>query len=209
MPAVQLQGIYASDASHAWVVGDKEPGNKYGTIVRTTDGGASWDKVPYTAPDKGQYALITVHGVDANTVWAVGPGHVMHTADGGATWVDQSPDQLGLAHANGVFAVDPNTIWVVADYGLIFRSDDAGVTWEEQPSGTHQYVMRISAANSQAAWAVTTSQGWPPIGQVLHTDDGGETWDIQAPPVTTWWSWVSFVRSRWDGHLYLPLVTRR
>lgn len=65
VPVVAFNGVYAADAQHAWAVGPEETGNKYGTIVRTADGGQTWLKVPYsithTTHPSAVY-LITVHG---------------------------------------------------------------------------------------------------------------------------------------------------
>jgi photosystem II stability/assembly factor-like uncharacterized protein len=201
VPAVALQGVHASDADHAWVVGEAEPGNEYGTIAATSDGGASWEKRPYTLKEGhdvlGAY-LITVHGFDANTLWAVGNSQAVYSADGGTTWLDRGPD-VGLYDINGVFAVDHDTVWVVVDDGGIYRSDDAGSSWEHQtvpPGTTGDYILRISGVDGQTAWAVTepdpTDQTAP--GHVLYTSDGGKTWMTQTTPVSPGFWGVSFVR---------------
>ena len=195
------QGVYASDAAHAWVVGSPEGDNKYGTILRTSDGGATWERQPYTLahPPDNRYDLITIHGVDANTIWAVGHGQVIHTADGGTTWVQQALPSGGLYDVNGVFAVDHNTVWVVVDDGGIYRSDDSGANWVQQtvPSGTTgDYILRISAVDGQTAWAVTAPDPRSPSypGHVLHTADGGQRWIAQTTPVSPAFWGVSFVR---------------
>ena len=194
--AANLCGVYASDGGHAWVVGANEPGNEYGTIVRTTDGGITWERIPYSLTrELSGYYLISVHGVDANTVWAVGRDLVVHTSDGGLTWIDQNLPVAGY-DVNGVFAVDHSTVWVVTDEGGIFRSDDGGGHWAKQPAPpgtTGDYILRISAVDGQTAWSVT--QPVPPNpGHVLHTADGGQTWIAQTTPVSPAFWGVSFVR---------------
>jgi photosystem II stability/assembly factor-like uncharacterized protein len=199
LPAASLFSAYASDADHIWAAGDAEGDNHPGTILRTTDGGATWEKFTLPAVHDG-YNFLDIHGADANTVWAAGNDEViMHTADGGLTWVNQHPGGQGIADQNGVFAVDRNTVWVVADYGNILRTDDGGATWGEQGiEGFKDYIMRISAVDKQSAWAatvfVTYPQPDPPKGHILHTADGGQTWTIQATPVKTNWWGISFVR---------------
>ncbi len=55
--------------------------------------------------------------------------------------------------------------------------------------------MRISAVGRQYAWAVTTFTGMPEYkGYILTTNDGGQTWSVQQPPIENNWNWVSFVR---------------
>lgn len=139
--------------------------------------------------------MIDIHGVDANTVWIVGPCQVSHTADGGKTWIDQWQPDMSALHMNGVFALDRNYIWLARDYGGIFLSTDGGSNFIQQETPVvGDEVMRISAIDRQTAWAVTV-QFFPPFkGNVLYTADGGQTWITQTTPVKTMWSWVSFVR---------------
>ena len=137
--------------------------------------------------------MIWIHGVDANTVWAVGPGLVLHTADGGSTWSDQTPAEIGPEHVNGVFAVDRNTVWVVSDAGGIYRSDDGGDHWDKQESGTSGWVMRMFALNKLEAWVVTIAVVPTYPGLILRTTDGGQTWVELKPGVDTQWGQASFV----------------
>src|SRR6266851_3341498 len=54
----------------------------YGTILHTTDGGASW-----SLQKNGTEGLWSVTFPNAQTGWAVGPnGTILHTTDGGASW---------------------------------------------------------------------------------------------------------------------------
>ena len=194
-----LCGVYASDAEHAWVVGAMEPGSEYATIVGTSDGGATWERLPCPPVQVGQVAgLISIHGVDANTIWAVGTRQALLSEDGGNTWTDHPPP-TGFFDVNGVAALDRDSVWVVVDNGGIFRSDDRGQSWEKQaiPAGLGgDYVLRISAVDGQTAWAVTQPDPRYPSapGHVLHTADGGQTWIAQTTPVAPGFWGVSFVR---------------
>jgi photosystem II stability/assembly factor-like uncharacterized protein len=203
VPPAHLEGVYASDADHAWTVGGvTDQSREKKVILRTIDGGTTWELVPWVWPGAHETGhFIDIHGVDANTVWTVGTAMVLHTADGGRTWVDQTMEFGGYFDANGVFAVDRNTVWVVTDSGGIYRSDDGGKDWVTQHvphSVRGDYIMRISAVDKQTAWAVSVPMPEypPPPGHVLHTADGGQTWTIQveATPVKTSWNGVSFVR---------------
>ena len=81
---VRLRGVSAVDGSIAWASGQK------GTILRTLDGGAHWERV---AVPTGADALDfrDIEGFDATTavVLSIGPGEssrVYRTEDGGASW---------------------------------------------------------------------------------------------------------------------------
>ena len=72
-----LNSVYFSDAQRGWAVG----GN--GTIVVTTDGGATWSAQTSGTSD----GLNSVYFSDAQRGWAVGStGTIVATTDGGATW---------------------------------------------------------------------------------------------------------------------------
>src|SRR5262249_16714511 len=100
-----------------------------GTILRTTDGGASW-----TPQFSGTTNIL--HGVsfvDANTGTAVGEsGSIVRTTDGGATWTPQFSGTTNILY--GVSFVDANTGTAVGGNGTILRTTDGGATWTVQPS---------------------------------------------------------------------------
>jgi photosystem II stability/assembly factor-like uncharacterized protein len=202
IPAVPLNGVYASDASHVWIVGTEENGNEYGTILRTTDGGETWTKVPYKithTPAPTDYYLITVDGANANEVWAVGHDQIMHISvtRKGVTVSDQTPAFSNYMDINGVFALTSRSIWAVADASNIWRSDNGGKTWTLRNKGQydHGYILRVSAVDGQHAWATVASQTTGP-GQVISTSNGGKSWAAQtipAQPVGGMWG-ISFVK---------------
>jgi len=74
----------------------------------------TWSKVPYAIthphPPSSRY-LITVHGANANEVWAVGRDQVIHVSvtSGGIRATDQTP-VFGDYDINGVFAVNQKTV---------------------------------------------------------------------------------------------------
>ncbi len=194
-PEVQLDSVYASDTDNAWAIGNINNGDTIGTVLRTTDGGTTWNQVPYTlARTPCQTGLIDIHGVDANTVWVVGPCQVSLTTDGGETWIDQWKPDMAAEHINGVFALERCYIWLARDAGGIFLSTDGGENFIKQDAGVDDEIMRISSIDRQTAWAVTVQFAPPFEGNVLHTADGGQTWITQTTPVKTMWMWVSFVR---------------
>jgi photosystem II stability/assembly factor-like uncharacterized protein len=197
VPAVSLQGVYAADASHAWVVGPAEDGNNYGTILYTADGGETWLKVPYavthTPPPQGYY-LITVHGMGANEVWAVGRDQVIRVSvtSSGIRATDQTPSFGSGYDINGVFAVNKKTVWAVADNSAIWRSVNGGKGWHKRDPQGAGYIFRVSALGKKQAWVTTGSYSGQ--GQILYTDDGGKRWVPQSIPVNPQMWGISFVK---------------
>src|SRR6516225_2172886 len=76
-----LFGVSFTDANTGTAVGFG------GTILRTTDGGASWTRQSSGTTE----TLLGVSFTDANTGTAVGSGGtILRTTDGGASWTRQS-----------------------------------------------------------------------------------------------------------------------
>src|SRR5262249_28478575 len=86
---------------------------------------------------------------------------------------------LGDATLNDVFFVDGACGWAVGDQGVIWHTEDAGQTWQLQPSGTVCPLHSVWFVDRATGWAVG-GQGVPysPVsrGLVLATIDGGHSW---------------------------------
>jgi photosystem II stability/assembly factor-like uncharacterized protein len=189
IPDVLLQGVCAVDYETVWATG--KPSDNYATILHTTDGGNTWERQGSAAelPD-GHF--LGVSAADGNNAWAVGGpgGTIFHTTNGGNTWVDQTPDNSVWSDANEVFAIDANTAWVVQDYGNIFYTENGGENWTRQSANASSYLlMGVSAIDDNTAWVVGVSQLG---GVILHTTNGGNTWQPQTPPVNPNFWGVSF-----------------
>jgi parallel beta-helix repeat protein len=197
IPDVQLQGVCAVDHETAWVTG--LPFDGYATIFHTTDGGDTWIRQGSAAefPD-GHF--LGVSAADSSNAWAVGghtegtifPSFVFHTTDVGNTWVNQAPNDTAMGDANEVFAVDVNTAWMVQDHGNIFCTENGGEDWAKQEcNSTFWYLVGVSAIDADTAWVVGAGEGTAG-GRILHTTNGGDTWETQTPPVNPNFSKVSF-----------------
>ena len=199
-PHYSLQGVYASDASHVWVVGqDPEcPNDICSIILHSTNGGKTWERQTYEyKPDGLGGYLLTVHGLNARTAWTVGNGTVLRTTDGGETWQNKHPYGIGgMFDWNGVFAVNKNTVWVARDNDGVFMYD--GSEWHTYdlpplPGNEFFHLLRVSAIDPQTVWIIGFSP--PNSGVILHTDNGGENWEVQDPGLNTGFWGVSFVKS--------------
>ena len=201
IPDVLLQGVCAVDTETAWVTG--LPFEGYATIFHTTDGGNIWTRQGSAAefPD-GHF--LGVSAADRNNAWAVGghrlgtlfPSFVFHTTDGGNTWVNQAPNDTAMGDANEVFAIDNNTAWMVQDHGNLFYTENGGENWTKQEcNASFWYLVGVSAIDADTAWVIGVGEGTAG-GRILHTTDGGDTWEPQTPPVNPNFGGVSFAPLR-------------
>jgi photosystem II stability/assembly factor-like uncharacterized protein len=116
-----LTGVWLHDERLGWAVGHDE------TIVRTQDGGATW-QVVHAAPEN-ERPLMDVWFRDAEHGFAVGAyGAFLVTADGGATW-EERPIGEDDFHLNQIAAAADGALYLAAEAGHAYRSDDGGESW--------------------------------------------------------------------------------
>ncbi|MFU8856585.1 MAG: WD40/YVTN/BNR-like repeat-containing protein [Deferrisomatales bacterium] len=121
-----LTGIHLLDGHTGWAVGHD------GVLLRTADGGRTWELRRW-APEE-EKPLLHVWFRDPERGFAAGAyGLLLTTTDGGATWSEQ-PVADDEWHLNHVAGSATGRIYIAAEAGHIFRSDDGGETWRPLPS---------------------------------------------------------------------------
>jgi photosystem II stability/assembly factor-like uncharacterized protein len=91
---------------------------EFGSVYRTSDGGASWSALPKIGADFAPYAALFA---DAERGWVSGlAGVVMQTKDGGKTWQKQTNPLAAPIYG---LAIDRGTVVGVGVNGLLFRQD--------------------------------------------------------------------------------------
>lgn len=166
-----LTAVYFVDDKRGWAVGHDAQ------ILASSDGGATWSK-QFEDPAR-EAPLLDVWFQDAEHGFAVGAyGSLLETRDGGKQWQDvaerlDNPDQF---HLNGIAAVKEAGLFIVGEQGSMFRSSDAGQTWErlEGPyQGSLFGVIGTAHANTLLAYGLR--------GNLYRSSDFGSTW--QAIPL--------------------------
>ena len=157
-PNVTFLKVHAK-GEDVWVVGT-------GTILHTSDGGATWtNHIP------NEYKDVDLQGVfvlDHDTVWVTGgsdiAGHavILKTTNAGLTWTRQGEGNVdvdGANHLLGISAADANTAWTVGGIYSVLKTTDGGTTWTRDPNPSF-----INGANVDVneVYAVSTRwSGWP------------------------------------------------
>ena len=156
-----LNGIWAVSPDTVLTIG------MLGTIVRTTNGGTTWQVQQTVAGISEQ--LFAIQFLTPSTGWAVGElGRVVRTLDAGASWTSiDAPTQKDLYAVNFVSAT---TGWVGGTGGVIFKTTNNGSSWTAESSGTKSAIYSISFASATTGWAVGAS------GMILKTTNAGATW---------------------------------
>lgn len=136
-----------------------------------------------------QVFAITPHPQDPKVVFAGAHDGIYRSDDGGVTF-EPIPSLLGGKAIWSVAfdPVQPDTLFAGARPGAIFRSDDAGQTWEqcnaqfadECPNVRFPRVlsMAVDPTNHRIVWAGVEVDG------VRRSLDGGKTWETTGAAVT-------------------------
>lgn len=162
--------IQFTDPDHGWVAG-------FGGVLRTTDGGQTWEQTECSASS-------TLWFLDSQNGWACDyQGNLDRTYDGGITW-SRTRDAVESRVYDMVF-IDSLHGWV-SGMPAILRTDDGGFNWTVQWAGGG-WLWGITFVDTLHGWAVGDNS------TILHTDNGGRSWQQQTAPVVAGLKDVFFV----------------
>jgi photosystem II stability/assembly factor-like uncharacterized protein len=175
------------------VVGSQKRGDADTVLIlRTSDGGASWQETNVTPEiDKGRgWTLQTVAFCDENA-WAVGAQVIVHSSDGGKTWNTQRSDTSG-EDLYSVACLDSHRAWAIGTGGLLLTTRDGGATWVRQDTGTKEWLLQIRFFDNDG-WIVGGTEG---KAVVLRSHDAGNSWQSQKLSVQAGLFDIFFVGKR-------------
>lgn len=153
------------------------------TIIRTRDGGETWDRVHHD-PDE-QAPLLDVLLVDERKVVAVGAyGLYLASRDGGQSWtqstlaprpLDQEEaedpdDEFYDYHLNDIAVAGSGRWYIAAEAGNLYRSDDQGETWLRLPSPYEGSFFGVLPMDGDEVLVFGLQ------GRVFHSSDAGASW---------------------------------
>lgn len=190
--AVTLTAVRFADASHGFAVGHS------GVVLSTDDGGQTWRRrldgtkaariVLRQAQESGDAAavreaqrlvadgadkpLLDLYVFDTNRVLAVGAYNLaFYTDDGGINWHSWM-SRLDNPKALNLYAVRArgNTLLLAGEQGLVFRSDDSGVSFRRiaTPYQGSFFTAELDGAQDMTLAGMR--------GNVLRSRDSGVTW---------------------------------
>jgi photosystem II stability/assembly factor-like uncharacterized protein len=177
---VMLTAAYFVDESYGWAVGHDE------TILNTTDGGETWTRSHF-APE-AQQPLLDLWFANRVSGIAVGAyGAYFTTNDGGRNWSGAKfapapkaakPASGGAAeeeelppdyHLNRIVGVG-NRLYIAAEGGQLYRSDDRGANWRALPSPYEGSFFGLVPIRGEGLLAFGLR------GHLFKSADAGETW---------------------------------
>lgn len=162
-----------------------DPQHGYGSeadcLWATADGGTHWKKA-YCRPATSQEPN-KIHGMqffNSREGWLlVGTNTLLHTHDAGQSWSTQTFEKQVI---HGFYFLDPENGWWVGEEllsgtpdvrGVIYATSDNGKTWVESRT-------QINVAyrwKQLRVWATSAADIWTVGDFILHSQDGGKTWE--------------------------------
>lgn len=186
-----LTAVYFVDDRHGWAVGHDE------MILRTEDGGQTWERTHFEPDTKRP--LLDVWFADPANGLAVGAyGSIYGSSDGGRTWTlkpfeprpaagapkssrQQADDEftaemtqdvdLGTEfHLNTIARSGTGKVYLGAEAGHLYRSDDLGATWQELSSPYDGSFYGLLPLDGESLLAFGLR------GNLFRSEDGGRNW---------------------------------
>ncbi len=153
-------------------------GNPGGAMLRTTDHGLTWLKLPNWNPASTSYSYRVIYGNLPHTFYAYGAVWVSKTTDDGDTWTEIPYDtNCNYIVTMVVHPTVPTTLFVGTSNGFA-HSINGGQTWSSTfpfPCGGGPYAFTIGAGTDQPN-VVYAGQFENYGGGVLRSSDQGVTW---------------------------------
>jgi photosystem II stability/assembly factor-like uncharacterized protein len=187
-----FRGLSVVDDRVAWASGTR------GTVVRTTDGGATWRVLSVPGADSLDFRDVAAFDAQRAYVLSIGNGsasRIYKTVDGGATWTLQfmNPDSAAFYDCfdfwnaqRGLAVSDP-----VQGRFRVIGTSDGGATWTELPA--ERLPAALSGEGAFAASGTCLVVGRPDhvwiasgVGaeaRVFRSGTGGINWQVASTPI--------------------------
>lgn len=185
--------LFFLDSLLGWVAAD------HATCIRTTDGGNLWNQIILSWLPLDTVFFYGVSFIDSlkgwmcagryidkfngDTVFKKGQGFIVHSEDGGDSWVLQKRDTI--YDFFDIKFKDSLEGWVAGGNdstmeACVYHTIDGGQSWNlQQLPQDAKYLWSLELIDGYKLWAVGRN------GTIIHSSDGGNSWTMQHSGVDT------------------------
>jgi photosystem II stability/assembly factor-like uncharacterized protein len=188
----RLRGVSAVSDQVAWASGTN------GTVLRTSDGGTTWQKLAIGGAEKLDFR--DIDAVDDKTAYvlSIGAGElsrIYKTSDAGLTWVEQFVNRDPKAFFDAMAFWDARRGVAISDsvdgQFVILTTTDGGASWVRVPASALPPALPnegFFAASGTNVTVAAPNHVWVGTGaaseaRVLRSSDGGRTWALSKTPL--------------------------
>ncbi|MCB0497480.1 MAG: oxidoreductase [Cyclobacteriaceae bacterium] len=184
-----LRGLSAFSEEVAWASGTE------GTVLKTVDGGASWQDISVPSETKTDFRDIEAFGSDEAIVISAGsPAKIYKTTDGGKNW------KLTYLNEDEKIFFDAMDFWdakngiafsdAMNGHLVIITTKDGGNTWKEidyknlpaSPEGEGGFAASGTCLTTFGKSTVWIGLG-SPASRVFKSENKGKTWNVVETPM--------------------------
>jgi photosystem II stability/assembly factor-like uncharacterized protein len=191
----QFRGLAPVSGRVVWVAGSA------GTVLRTVDGGRSWQQVGPPGAAALQFRDIEAFDADHAVALTIGTGtdsRVYATSDGGRTWTEAFRNEDPAAFYDCLTFLDRRHGLALSDpvdgRFRILATDDGGRSWRVRPTGGMPEALPGEFAFAASGTCLVSADRWGggrawfatgggERARVFATSDGGRTWRVTDTPV--------------------------
>jgi photosystem II stability/assembly factor-like uncharacterized protein len=190
--AARLRGLSAVSATTAWASGS------LGTVLRTTDSGATWQQVGPPGTENLQFRDIEAFDAAHAVILSIGEAsdsRIYVTSDGGQSWALTFVNPEPTAFYDCMTFFDERRGLALSDppdgkHFRVIATDDGGLSWHVTGTQMPQ-ALPGEFAFAASGQCITTDHGhraWFGTGggaqaRVFRSDDRGATWTVAATPI--------------------------
>ncbi len=154
-------------------------------ILRSTNGGISWEEIPFTFEGK----LQDVDFLNETTGVAVGEnGMIYFSRNGGDSWTKAISNTSAVLKS--VFFFSESSLFAVGNLGTLLSSSNGGETWSTINSGTTESLNDLYFTSPDSAFIAGDR------GKILRTSNGGDSWITLNSAQTVNLQGIAFSNSR-------------
>jgi photosystem II stability/assembly factor-like uncharacterized protein len=190
----RLRGVSAVSDRIAWASGSGS------TVLRTSDGGSTWQKLIVTTDPKDVVDFRDIDAIDAQTAYVLSIGNgpasrIYKTTDAGVTWILQFKNNDPKAFYDAMSFWDADHGIVMGDsidgQFCILTTEDGGRVWARVPATFLPAALENEGAFAASGTNIAVygkTNAWIGTGsgrkaRVLFTTDRGRTWKVADTPL--------------------------
>jgi photosystem II stability/assembly factor-like uncharacterized protein len=177
-----LMSVYFTTNTTGWASVNTFDNTKH--LRYTNDGGITWSAVETGISDEWAAMYFTSWDAGYLAGWNGNIAKVTYNSVAGKYTFTVLKNVS--ASLSDIYFVDFSTGWAVGSGGIIFKTDNAGFTWDAQTSNTENNLRAVYFTDASYGWAVGD------YGTIVQTSNGGTTWNLQTSPHSSWQYDVQF-----------------